>query len=189
MSCQILNTKGNCKVKITLRFRVLVDLSCDVSVTLMNVVQSKCCLTGSGSCSTKFSKFESFQCLFINILVRKIYPQNLSPFFIRNFYPQNLSAIFYPQNLSEIFIRKIYPQFLSSKFIRIFYPQNLSAKSIRKIYPQFLSAIRTRIFYQTPKNYATLFCAYIVDILNEPCQSQHELKITAILHNNDGRCK
>ena len=43
-------------------------VSCDVSVTLMNVVQSKCCLTGSGSCSTKFSKFESFQCLFINIL-------------------------------------------------------------------------------------------------------------------------
>ena len=198
MSRQILNTKGNCKVKITLRFRVLVDLSCDVSVTLMNVVQSKCCLTGSGSCSTKFSKFESFQCLFINILVRKIYPQNLSPFFIRNFYPQNLSTIFirkiyrnfYPQNLSAIFMRKIYPQFLSAKFIRKIYPQNLSAKSIRKIYPQFLSAIRTRIFYQTPKNYATLYYAYIVASLNEPCQSQHELKITAILYdNNNERCK
>ena len=148
MSCQILNTKGNCKVKITLRFRVLVDLSCDVSVTLMNVVQSKCCLTGSGSCSTKFSKFESFQCLFINILVRKIYPQNLSPFFIRNFYPQNLSAIFirkiYPKFLSAKFIRNFYPQNLSEIFIRKIYSQNLSAKFIRNFYPQFVPAFSTR---------------------------------------------
>ena len=123
-----------------------------------------------------------------------LYPQNVSAIFIRKIYPQILSAKsirnFYPQNLSAKFIHRIYLQNLSAKSICKIYPQNLSVKFIRKIYPQFLSAIRTRIFYQTPKNYATLYYAYIVAILNEPCQSQHELKITAVLYNkNNGRCK
>ena len=36
---------NNSKVTITVRFSLLVDLSCDVSVTHVNAVESKCCLT------------------------------------------------------------------------------------------------------------------------------------------------
>ena len=34
----LLNSKGNSKVTITVRFNLLVDLSCDVSVTHVNSV-------------------------------------------------------------------------------------------------------------------------------------------------------
>ena len=53
-----LNSKRNIEIRITVCFHVLVDASCDVSVTLEDIVELKWCLTErtpcmGPTCSTK----------------------------------------------------------------------------------------------------------------------------------------